>query len=295
MIFFVALTHQTNPMKKTLLILALTVFTATLSFGVYPNVQFRNTTTSPVSVVVNYSGCRNDVFTVPAGGMAGPSVSRGACLITWISATGARNYTSSGTAYSMFTLIKHPNGATHVHRTDAAFAPQDLDLSCGVASSAATATPPVTKITIGPNPALGGYVIQVSADGLSGLVAETQDQANLHWLDATTAVLNNPVNHSVDGKKFSDWRLPTTSELAGPMNTYKVQLKFSGGQYWSSMHCGQNAAMCFDFQTGKLDHYREFWDLHVRAVRGFGGYTPFPLAKKHQCDGFPDIIMEVTY
>lgn len=128
-------------MKKTLALLSAAVLTATISFG-YPNVRFKNSTPNAINVEVTYSGCKSDKFSVPAVGVATPAANRGACLITKVSASvaGAKIYTSTGTSYSNFTLIKHENGAMHVHRTDDAFVPQDMDASCGVAT-----TPPPAK------------------------------------------------------------------------------------------------------------------------------------------------------
>ena len=66
--------------------------------------------------------------------------------------------------------------------------------------------------TIGLWPELGGYVFWVSADGKHGLVAETQDQGFTTWYDAQN-LISNPSNHSVNGQKFRDWRMPTKYEL----------------------------------------------------------------------------------
>ena len=66
--------------------------------------------------------------------------------------------------------------------------------------------------TIGLWPELGGYVFWVSADGKHGLVAETQDQGTATWYEAQN-LISNPSNHSVNGQKFRDWRLPTKYEL----------------------------------------------------------------------------------
>lgn len=110
-------------MKKLLLLLP-ALFAALLGYS-YPQVKFRNYNTTAVNIEVNYSGCSNDKFAVPAGGTASPSASRGECLITWISCTGAANYTSSGTSYSQFANIFW-NNRWEVHRCDDAGNPQDI-------------------------------------------------------------------------------------------------------------------------------------------------------------------------
>ena len=87
--------------------------------------------------------------------------------------------------------------------------------------------------TIGLWPELGGYVFWVSADGKHGLVAETQDQGTATWYEAQN-LISNPSNHSVNGQKFRDWRLPTKYELN---EMYLQQLAVGGfatNVYWSS-------------------------------------------------------------
>jgi len=104
----------------------------------YLNVFFTNNTNNKVDVEVNYYGgasCTKDKFSVAAGATGSPTTNRGLCLITSISASGATSYTSSGTTYSRFALIKHNNGLLHVHLTDNAGIPQDITAVCGVAAS----------------------------------------------------------------------------------------------------------------------------------------------------------------
>jgi hypothetical protein len=86
----------------------------------YPRATIHNRTLYPARVEVNYPGCSNDKFNVPAAtlkadgtlveGVATAPTTRGGCLITWISATltgapsGVTRYTSSGTSYSQFII-----------------------------------------------------------------------------------------------------------------------------------------------------------------------------------------------
>ncbi len=70
-----------------------------------------------------------------------------------------------------------------------------------------------TTYSVGLNPDLGGYVVYVTADGKHGLVFETILQgSSINWTEAIDAI-NNPLNHSVNGRKFTDWRMPTRYEL----------------------------------------------------------------------------------
>lgn len=65
------------------------------------------------------------------------------------------------------------------------------------------------------------------------MVVETKDQDRSIWNYAAIQI-SNPSNHSVDGRKFKDWRLPTKDEL------YEIYLKreaiggFAPEGYWSS-------------------------------------------------------------
>jgi hypothetical protein len=76
------------------------------------------------------------------------------------------------------------------------------------------ASSPVPTYTIGLNADLGGYVFYVTPDGKHGLVAATQDQSStITWYDAQDNI-SNPANHNANGKKFTDWRMPTKYELS---------------------------------------------------------------------------------
>ena len=67
--------------------------------------------------------------------------------------------------------------------------------------------------SIGLYPELGGYVFRISANGKHGLVCETQPQSySARWYGCDT-LIKNAAYHSLDGQRFSDWRLPTKFEL----------------------------------------------------------------------------------
>lgn len=91
----------------------------------YPNATIRNRTKYRALVQVNYPGCRNDEFYVPAAtfikgetieGFATAPTDRGGCLITWIAVTlegwpgAVQRYESSGTGYSQFVIQSAESG-----------------------------------------------------------------------------------------------------------------------------------------------------------------------------------------
>ncbi|MDB4324476.1 DUF1566 domain-containing protein [Crocinitomicaceae bacterium] len=122
--------------------------------------------------------------------------------------------------------------------------------------------------TIGLWPELGGYVFWVSADGKHGLVAETQDQGTATWYEAQN-LISNPSNHSVNGQKFRDWRLPTKYELN---EMYLQQLAVGGfipNYYWSSTEYDNDSAWFQFFFDGNQSNYFKYFNLYVRSVRAF--------------------------
>jgi hypothetical protein len=123
--------------------------------------------------------------------------------------------------------------------------------------------------TIGHWPELGGYVFRISEDGTHGLVAETQDQSvGSSWYLAQDAI-SNPVNHSTNGKKFMDWRLPTKYEL----NEMYLQKGAVGGfanyYYWPSSEYDINLAWGQGFGDGGQGASSKTKAFYVRSVRAF--------------------------
>ena len=122
--------------------------------------------------------------------------------------------------------------------------------------------------TIGLWPELGGYVFWVSADGKHGLVAETQDQGIATWYEAQN-LISNPSNHSVNGQKFRDWRLPTKYELN---EMYLQQLAVGGfavNFYWSSTEDPLYNAWGQYFDNGSQTSGDKSYNGYVRSVRAF--------------------------
>jgi len=123
--------------------------------------------------------------------------------------------------------------------------------------------------TIGLWPELGGYVFRISADGKHGLVAETQDQSTSNdWYTAQN-IISNPANHSTNGQKFMDWRMPTKFEL----NEMYLQKAAIGGfaplVYWSSTEFDNGNAWLQDFFNGDQISFDKNFTFYVCAVRAF--------------------------
>ncbi len=144
-------------------------------------------------------------------------------------------------------------------------------------TGAGTAASPYLLSTTGPTytiglwPELGGYVFWVSADGKHGLVAETIDQgvSFTPWYEAQNRI-SNPSNHSVNGQKFRDWRLPTKYEL----NEIYLQSAAIGGfanlqVYWSSTEYDSTSAWYQAFNNSLTGSTNKFGQQYVRSVRAF--------------------------
>ena len=125
--------------------------------------------------------------------------------------------------------------------------------------------------------AQGGIVFYVSPDGKNGLVAATVDQSTSStWYDAFD-VVSNPSNHTSEGQKFRDWRLPTKYEL----NEMYINLHLQGlggffasnGYFdgWSSTESDPYNAWNQYFSAGgyQVDFSKAYNGGHVRAVRAF--------------------------
>ena len=144
-------------------------------------------------------------------------------------------------------------------------------LHAKVAESVASPT-----YTVGHWPELGGYVFMISADGKHGLVCETKDQGVLgtSWYNAQN-ISSDPAFHSMDGSKFTDWRVPTRFELNVMFNKrFAIESFgeiFGSNSYWSSTRFG-DTAWRQNFGDGTLYNSNAvtlFSILFVRSVREF--------------------------
>jgi hypothetical protein len=119
------------------------------------------------------------------------------------------------------------------------------------------------------NQSLGGYVFYITPDGNHGLVASTQDQSAASDWYLAPDVISNPDNYNSEGKKFTDWRLPTKFEL-NLMYTQKTAIgAFTNNYYWSSIENGSTYAWLQNFENGKQDYGSKERTVCVRAVRTF--------------------------
>jgi hypothetical protein len=126
--------------------------------------------------------------------------------------------------------------------------------------------------TIGLNSDLGGYVFFLSTDSKHGLVAETQNQSTSStWYDAEDKI-SDQANHSTDGKKFTDWRLPTKHELNLMYSAKNSIGGFTSVFYWSSTENSTNYsgyAWWGYFGSGEQRTDGKNSLYYVRAIRAF--------------------------
>jgi hypothetical protein len=117
---------------------------------------------------------------------------------------------------------------------------------------------------------LGGYVIQISPNGKHGLVVAMQDQGISSWYEAND-LLSNASNHDLDGKEFSDWRIPTKRELNLMYVDYTNGngASLNGNYYWSSTEFDYDYAWKQYFSNGLQDATNKIYTGNVRAVRAF--------------------------
>jgi hypothetical protein len=132
-------------------------------------------------------------------------------------------------------------------------------------------TPLSVTYSIG-DTAQGGIVFYVSPDGKNGLVAATIDQTPFsNWYDASD-VISSPSNHTLEGQKFRDWRLPTKYELNEMyVNLHQQGLGgFASSYYWSSTEYDNSNAWVQDFDNGNQFNVNKVNNFnYVRAVRAF--------------------------
>ena len=110
----------------------------------------------------------------------------------------------------------------------------------------------------------------VSPDGKNGLVAATVDQStSSNWYNASD-VISRPLNHTSEGQKFLDWRLPTKYEL-NEMYLYRAAIGgFALFYYWSSTESGNGTNAWFQyFPNGGQGDFGKALPFYVRAVRAF--------------------------
>ena len=171
----------------------------------------------------------------------------------------------SGTAVA---IQKGGTGLTTVGTNGQVLTSNGTSITWATPASSSSSSP---TYTTGLNSDLGGYVFFLSTDSKHGLVAETQDQSTpTTWYDAEDKI-SDQANHSTNGKKFTDWRLPTKHEL----NLMYAAIDSIGGVrdvlFWSSSESNSTSAWLknFNFGTGGKSIYGKDTIAYVRAVRAF--------------------------
>ena len=98
---------------------------------------------------------------------------------------------------------------------------------------------------------------------LGNLMIQKQDLGSANWSTANEMCTNSRIGG------YSDWRLPTLSELAY-MYTHREEIGgFTTGYYWSLSYpsSSSSSSYCVDFSNGQQDLSRDNSQLYVRAVR----------------------------
>lgn len=183
--------------------------------------------------------------------------------------TGAANYTISGTSE----LMSVPYALFSANQGGVVSAGDNITI-IGTGTPAnpyvISATPAPATYTLGLNEELGGYVFYVTPDGKHGLVAATQNQSeDTDWYEAQDNI-NNPDTHSEAGQNFTDWRLPTRSEL---IEMYYNRIEIGGftiGAYFSSTEADNESAWYVAFWNGSMGtDPKSSVGWMIRAVRSF--------------------------
>ena len=123
--------------------------------------------------------------------------------------------------------------------------------------------------SIGLQPELGGYVFKISEGGVHGWVAEIQDQGKASWLAAKEAIEDRS-SHSVNGRKFRDWRLPTHEEQHQMYLQKDLIGGFAKDYYWSTAENNNDEAYWQDFNNGFQEKVPPRASAYsIRSVREF--------------------------
>ena len=170
----------------------------------------------------------------------------------------------SGTAVA---IQKGGTGLTTVGTNGQVLTSNGTSITWATPASSSSSSP---TYTTGLNSDLGGYVFFLSTDSKHGLVAETQDQStSTTWYDAEDKI-SNQANHSTNGTKFTDWRLPTNHELNLMYSVKDLVGGFANKNYWSSSEYDFAYALGRSFSTGnQYNGSKSVSTLYVRAVRAF--------------------------
>jgi hypothetical protein len=204
-----------------------------------------------------------DAVTYPkAHGTSGQVLStNGSGTLTWATPS------TTATAYSgTLPVANGGTGLTTVGTNGQVLTSNGTSITWATPASSSSSSP---TYTTGLNSDLGGYVFFLSTDSKHGLVAETQDQSTpTTWYDAEDKI-SNQANHSTNGKKFTDWRLPTKHELNLMYSVKNSIGGFASNFYWSSTEGDSTSAWYHYFGDNSQNSTSKFNSFYVRAVRAF--------------------------
>ena len=113
----------------------------------------------------------------------------------------------------------------------------------------------------------GGVVFFITDDGLHGLIAETIDQGKTNFKQAE-GIAKTGI-HSIAGKGFSDWRMPTKIELNNMYLQKNIIGGFTSNTYWSSTVNDNVTSWAQNFSNGFNTQSDDLLSFCVRAVRAF--------------------------
>jgi trimeric autotransporter adhesin len=121
----------------------------------------------------------------------------------------------------------------------------------------------------------GGGVVIYAPYGIHGVITTNKDQStSATWYNAQN-IISDPANHDVEGKKYTDWRLPTLYESENYLYLNKDLVGgFASDDYWTSTENSNSsspagAAYEQSYIDGHINAPNKQSLCHVRAVRTF--------------------------
>tara|TARA_B100002052_G_C15372202_1_gene371562 strand:+ start:60 stop:506 length:447 start_codon:yes stop_codon:yes gene_type:complete len=122
----------------------------------------------------------------------------------------------------------------------------------------------------------GGIIFYLSTNKQHGLICSTNNNKPADWFEAIDMV-SNPKHHSIMGKNYTDWRLPTkfelnelyrNKEMIDSVSLHNDGEAFENTFYWSATDADYDYAWRQNFKNGKHGKGRRHAG-NIRAVRSF--------------------------
>ena len=117
----------------------------------------------------------------------------------------------------------------------------------------------------------GGVIFYVTPNGKHGLIAEIQNQSENYYWESAIENITNPSSHSIGGSNYTDWRMPSKTELE-LLYASRSQLGISSGVYWSFntyLSVYPNSAYAINFATGVGNYFNYNTSNKSRSIRSF--------------------------